>query len=322
MADETEQWEFGWGIYKDCSSLLREHTKMASVVVISPITVFISWFAVLGSMLPLDRFRPPVARAKQAVPMGEYVGTDVLLAYLMILVFIFVASFVTSLYNVIIVSYVKDIIDGKSPSVVRGLTASFRNLPVLVVTSLLMSLVGFVILLGERSNSSVGRLSAYLFGASYAVLTFFALPAAVLGSENALTMYKRSASLVKERFGDVTKVSLGVYVAGYGIAATIAGIPMMATTVLILVEVVSPEVARSGIILLASTPGLVVSGIFFLTGVSSFIFALHFAAILKTVLYVDTVEGRRPEVLEQSAEYVEELNQEDESDFKPTETVQ
>jgi hypothetical protein len=322
MADETEQWEFGWGIYKDCFSLLREHTKMASIVVISPITVFISWFVALLIMIPLDRFRPPVARAKQAVPMGEYVGTDIILAYLMILVFIFVASFVISFYNVIIVSYLKDIIDGEKPSVVGGVTASVRNLPVLVVSSLLMSLVGFIILLGERSNSSVGRLSAYLFGASYAVLTFFALPAAVLDSENFLTMYKRSASLVKERFGDVTKVSLGVYVAGYGIAATIAGIPMMATTVVILVKTVSPEMARRGGILLTSTPSLVVSGIFFLTAISSFIFALHFAAVLKTVLYVETVEGSRPEVLEQSVEYVEELSQEDESDFKPTETVQ
>jgi len=243
MADETEQWEFGWGIYKDCFSLLREHTKMASIVVISPITVFVSWFVALLMMLPIDRFRPPVARAKQAVPMGEYVGTDILLAYLMILVFIFVASFVVSFYNVIIVSYVKDVIDGENPSVVRGLTASVRNLPVLVVSSLLMSLVGFVILLGERSNSSVGRLSAYLFGASYAVLTFFALPAAVLGSENVLTMYKRSASLVKERFGEVTKVSLGVYIAGYVIAAAIGSIPIMFVIVLILVNPVSPEIS-------------------------------------------------------------------------------
>jgi len=65
----------------------------------------------------------------------------------------------------------------------------------------------------------------------------------------------------------------------------------------------------------------VVGWIFFLLGISSFIFALHFAAVLKTVLYVDTVEGHRPEVLKQSVKYVDELNQEDESDFKPTETV-
>lgn len=306
--DVDERYDLGIGIYRDCFGILREHPKIASIVVISPITVFASWFAALIIMLPLDGLRSWVVQAQQAVPMAEYVGTDILLAYLMILVFIFVASFVISFYNVIIVSCVKNIIDGEKPSVVGGLNESVRNLPVLVVSSLLMSLVGFVILLGERSNSSVGRLSAYLFGASYAVATFFALPVAVLGSENALTMYRKSASLVKERFGDVTKVSLGVYIAGYAIAATIAGIPMLATTVLILVEIVSPEVARSGFILLTSTPGIVVGGIFLLLGLSSFIFALHFAAVLKTVLYIETVEGREPEILAEGVKQVDEFN--------------
>jgi|GEM_PF-3647245 len=59
----------------------------------------------------------------------------------------------------------------------------------------------------------------------------------------------------------------------------------------------------------------------FLSGISSFIFALHFAAFLKTVMYVETVDGRRLEILEQSVERVDELNEEDESDFDPMETV-
>jgi len=294
------------------------------VFVITPPVATLASILFALSLTPEIRFAALLI--KETVPIAGYVSTQLLGAYIMYIIVFLLSSFFLSFCNVALIKCTERITNDNEPSIIDGLSASLANLLPVVASSVLTATVGIILLLAERSGSRAAKITAYALGASYAVVTFFALPVAVLESEGVLGMYSRSASLVRERFGDVVKVGLGVY----GVGLLVAGAIMTALILPMLGIAIfgfgfdTPGISFlfEGILFMYNTTGgMIIIGLLMSLAIFSFVVSLSFAAILKTVLYVDTVEGRRPEVLEQSVEYVEELNQEDESEFKPTETV-
>jgi hypothetical protein len=138
---------------------------------------------------------------------GE-VGRNLLAAYIVIGISLFSVLTVVSFFNTILISCTKQIIDDKLPKLWYGVATAIRNLPAILVYSAVTALVGVVLKAAEKRSSLVSRLVVYLLGASYVVLSFFALPSAVLDSKNPIEMYSSSASMVRQRFGDTTQVSL------------------------------------------------------------------------------------------------------------------
>lgn len=317
MKGEPEEKEFNWKIYRDCLKLLREQPKLAIFVILSPILTFISWIPIIYTM-PMYRAPQLIIWIQDTVPLMEFVPPNVLTVYAYLLMIMFVSSLVITFCNVGLLVCTKRVIEGKSPGMISGISAGIKHLPAVLLSSILTALIGFIIALAERSNSGAAKVFAYIFGASYGVATFFALPSVVLGSENALTMYGKSVSLVKDRFGEVTRIALGVYASSYVVASLIASIPIAPTIPIILIKPISPSTTAAGLEIMNSTGYTIFGLIMFSVAISIFIFGLNFAAILKTVIYVDTTEGREPDMLNESVKEIDKQNGVPDREAKPS----
>lgn len=240
------------------------------------------------------------------IPLTEKIERNLLAAYIVIGISFFSVLTVVSFFNTILISCTKRIIDNKPPKLWYGVATAVRNLPAILVYSAVTALVGVVLKAAEKRFSLVSRLVVYLLGASYVVLSFFALPSAVLGSENPIGMYSSSASIVRERFGDTTQVSLGIFVVGYIVANGI--LLLVYSPILLVLLAVLLSRGNESMIFLAeriahiyteTTAGFVFNLTVITLVCSVMIVSTNFAAVAKTVLYVDTVGEERPEIFEE-----------------------
>jgi|GEM_PF-4216480 len=240
------------------------------------------------------------------IPLTEKIERNLLAAYIVIGISFFSVLTVVSFFNTILISCTKRIIDNKTPKLWYCVATAVRNLPAILVYSAVTALVGVVLKAAEKRFSLVSRLVVYLLGASYVVLSFFALPSAVLGSENPIGMYSSSASIVRERFGDTTQVSLGIFVVGYIVANGI--LLLVYSPILLVLLAVLLSRGNESMIFLAeriahiyteTTAGFVFNLTVITLVCSVMIVSTNFAAVAKTVLYVDTVGEERPEIFEE-----------------------
>ena len=324
MQSQTNEQELSWQIWKDCVDVLRENPKMGVFVTIPPVVTLVSILLAL-SLTP--EIRSIAGWAKETLPLIEHLSTQLLGAYIAYVIVFFLSSLSLSFCNVALIKCTKSVIDNEEPSILDGLSASLNNLFPVIASAVLTSTVGFILLLAERKGFGVAKLTAYVLGASYAVVTFFALPVAVLESKGVLEMYPRSAFLVRERFGEVIKVGLGVYGVGLLIAGAIMTALILPVLGITLFGFDTPGISflleKILFFILETAEGLALTGLLMSLAISAIVVSISFAAIVKTVLYVDTVEGRRPRMLKRSVKYVDEMNrQKDESEFNPTEIVQ
>lgn len=308
-------------LFGDCYKLLRQYPVIA---------VFVA-FSVIGTCASIIIMIDQLSWIESTVSDLSFVSDTVatpIAAYLGIAGIFFLATFVVSFCNVAIIRCTKDIIDGEQPSLGRSMKEAVRGMSAILLHSIIMGVIGFLIAVVEREGSLVAKVTVYLFGISYALLSFFAFQAMVLGSKGPVSMYFKSAEVSKERFGDITRVSLGLYGLIYLIANLTLGIILLLLVLgLVLewlgIELLALAVARLFLLLRMPDDTFLVAGVVLLVPILLIPVGSNFAAMLKTAMYVDTVEGRSPEILEQSVEYVNEVNRgEEESEFKPTETVQ
>ncbi|MDY7081812.1 MAG: DUF6159 family protein [Halobacteria archaeon] len=306
-SDDRESWEVGWHIFKQSFGVLRNHPRLAVFPLVSSLGSLVAiYYTFFFLMIPISN---TVWEYGGTLPFVGEIGVKLLTVYIDLAVAILLASFIISFCNVALIRCTRDVIDGDRPSVFGGIKTAISNIVPVFLYATTTAIMGFAVVLAEREGSLITKIVVYLLGASYTVLTFFALPSAVLGSENAVTMYTRSASIVRQRFGDVTRLSLGVL----GVAYMVASIILLLLFIPVFAVVITRAQIFGWIIaFMTQTPeGLVVSYSLISLAIMTFIVGLNFTAMVKTVLYVDTVEESRTDIFDETIGYVDELNSDD-----------
>lgn len=171
------------------------------------------------------------------------------------------------------------VVDGEEPSVAAGFHAALWTVPQVLTYAALVGALGLVVALLERRSTLLRKLSTLVVGGSFAVLTFFVLPAAVLDGHGPVAMFRQSVALVSERFSETAVVALGVVPA----VGTAFSIPVMLLQISIIVDVLLGvelfrSLLRDHIFVLGGVPALLLW-----TGV---IAGTSLAAVAKTVLYL------------------------------------
>jgi hypothetical protein len=236
-----------------------------------------------------------------------------LAAYLGIAGIFFLGTFVVSFCNVATIACTKDIIDGTQPSAARATSEAVYALPAILLHSVILGTIGFLLAVVEREGSPVTKVSVYILGVSYSLLSFFALPAVVLDSEGPVSMYSKSGKVAKERFGDIAKVSIGVYGLIYAVANISLGLMIVPVILIIVFNWLGFEslIIAAGYALYVFTipNGTYLVGAMVLSIPIMLIpLGSNFSSILKTVLYTEAVEGHQPEILGESISRVDEYN--------------
>jgi hypothetical protein len=113
-------------------------------------------------------------------------------------------------FNVALLSAARATMDGAHMSVAGALREAGKRIGKIAVWALLAAGVG--LLLDEIASRlpGGGRIAAWLVGAAWSIATIFVVPVLVLEDRGALSAVRRSASLIKERWGEAITGSLTI----------------------------------------------------------------------------------------------------------------
>jgi hypothetical protein len=157
--------------------------------------------------------------AGQRVPQGKLVLVCAIAAYPLTLVSVFL--------NVAVAAAASAALQGRRLGLLDALGVAAGRIGQIAVWSALATGVG--LLLQEIANRlpAGGRLASWILGAAWALVTLFAIPILALEGCGALGCVKRSAGLMRERWGEgltgTVAVNAGFGIAG-GVFAALAGI--------------------------------------------------------------------------------------------------
>lgn len=206
------------------------------------------------------------------VPVLLYVGVGVLVAGL---------TAGVTFCNLGVVHATHRLIRGDPPSVLRGFAAAARATPHVLAYAALVGSVGALAALARRRSASTRRdrrrTFARVTGQPYSALTYLLGPAVVVDGASPAGMFRRSATVLTERFGEDPVVSMGVL---QGVA-TVGAIPFVASQV----ALVGHALATGGAVP-AWTENLPVLGGIVGTLWVGIVLGSALAAVAKTALYV------------------------------------
>jgi Family of unknown function (DUF6159) len=167
----------------------------------------------------------------------------------------YVSTFIAVFFNVALASCAARALRGEDTTVGEGFNAAARRIGPILGWTLVATTVGLILRALEDRLPALGKIVVWLAGAAWAVATFFVIPVVALEGEGPLRSLKRSATVVKARWGEgatgaasISLVSvlltlLIVLVGGAGGAALLAirlwplGIAVLVATVLAVVVV-------------------------------------------------------------------------------------
>lgn len=132
-----------------------------------------------------------------------------------------VATAATVIFNVALVFAANDRIEGRTPTIASSMAQAWERRGVIFEWALLSAVVGTAIRLLEQRLGLVGRILGFAGGLAWIVATYLVIPVLAFENVGPIDAVKRSSSILKARFGTVTRSGLrfGAIFLGLSIAA-------------------------------------------------------------------------------------------------------
>jgi len=252
----------GFGLLKDSLVVLKNHPRLVLFPIlsgISAIAFFVLWFGSIFGVIELTGSMAPAA-------VIFFIGY-------------FLTTFITVFFTAALVYESRQVFEGDEPNLKRGMAAAWAVKWKLFAWAVITATVGLILNAIENNNSAVGRTLAAIVGFTWAIVTFFVVPTAVLDRDSSLKdMFTRSGSIFKGQWGE-TAIGFGAVRVIEGVIAFI-GIGL-------------------GFLVFALTESIIAAAViaapFVIAGV---LVSQTVQGIVKTALYVYAREGKRPSEFE------------------------
>jgi hypothetical protein len=136
-----------------------------------------------------------------------------------------VASAATVIFNVALVFAANDRIEGRTPTIGSSLAQAWGRRGVIFEWAVLAAIVGTAIRALENRLGILGRVLGFAGGLAWIVATYLVIPVLAFEDVGPIEAVKRSSSILKSRFGTVTRSGLrfGAIFVGLSIAAVLVG---------------------------------------------------------------------------------------------------
>jgi hypothetical protein len=254
---------------------------------IFPIVSFIAGVVVAGVLGTLAFFTDSFGGDSTVSPLG----------IIFIFLFYFVTYFVTIYFQVALVASVKLRLSGGNPTLGYGIGEANKRLGAIASWAVIAAIVGLILRLLEgaaRRNRGIGSIVAQiaigLVGMAWSLATFFVIPVIAYEGVGGFEAIKRSAGVIKRRWGEAVVGQAGIGLIMFGLALLVGGV-----------------FGIIGILLLTGggTVGTVV-GIAFISvavlGVLSIVvLAATLQSVYTTALYEYATKGQAPTIFSQNA---------------------
>ncbi|TKK67508.1 hypothetical protein FC093_14565 [Ilyomonas limi] len=213
----------GWTIAMNSFKVLKANKQL----IVFPI---LSGFSLL--LVTASFFTAALAKSGWEVSsMGHYSKA---VQYGLLFLFYFVNYFVIVFFNVALMHCTRMYFKGEEVNLREGLNYSISRLWAIFSWALFAATVGALLRIMQENVGKIGKIIIGLIGIVWNVATFFVVPIIAYENGNALYAFKRSAQMMKEKWGEKIGASFS-----FGLMQFIAIILVVAVAALAM-EVIHP----------------------------------------------------------------------------------
>ncbi len=133
-----------------------------------------------------------------------------LLGYAVLFVYYLMTFFIANYFLAGVYAIVHARFNGGNLSFGDGIDAANRNIGKIFAWSFISATVGVVLRVISDKSQLIGKIVAGLFGAAWAILTYFSLPSLVIGNRSVQDSFKESAALIRKTWGEAIIVNFGL----------------------------------------------------------------------------------------------------------------
>ena len=132
--------------------------------------------------------------------------------------FYFISAFVVVYFNVALVSCAMLRLEGGDPTFSYGIKMASGRIKFIAEWALLSATVGLVLQMISSRSGIVGKIVVGLIGLAWSVATYFVVPVIAFEQVGPIKAIKRSASVLKNSWGEAMIANLGVGLIFFGLA--------------------------------------------------------------------------------------------------------
>jgi Family of unknown function (DUF6159) len=181
-----------WAVLKSDASLLLFPVLSTIFGIVATAVIWIPTLGMQGVLDVIDNKHP----------MHDLIDTGDPIYYIAGCGSAFVATFIALFFNVALAACAVRSMRGEDTKVSEGLAAAFGRIGPILGWTLVTTTVGLILRWFEEQVPLAGKITAWIAGAAWAIATFFVVPVLALEGSGPLDALKRSAAVVKARWGE------------------------------------------------------------------------------------------------------------------------
>ena len=231
----------GWTIAVNSFKVLKANRQL----ILFPILSGFSLILILGSftigVFGLDGFKSENLLRPHSVD-----------GYLLLLAYYVVNYFVVVFFNMALIHCTKKYFNGEEVKVKDGIAFSMSRIGVIFAWALFAGTIGTILRIIQENVGFLGKIITGLIGVVWGVATFFVVPVIAYENVGPLEACKRSAKLMKEKWGESLGagfslgfirlgglIIIGIVALGIGAVNPIAGIAVAILACIVLFAIMS-----------------------------------------------------------------------------------
>jgi hypothetical protein len=261
--------QHGWELTGQSWEVLKHDRSLVIFPILSTIFALLAMAAIWAS-----------AAAARGVFQGHQVDRHDPVLYAAGIATAYVSTFIAIFFNVALAACAVRSMRGEDTKVSEGLSAAWHRIGPILGWTFVATTVGLILRALEERFELLGKIVAWIAGAAWAIATFFVIPVLALEGTGPIDSLKRSAAVVKARWGESATG-----------AATIGVATFLVTLLIVLVGGVGGAALMAiglwplGVVVLAAT----VVGVIVVSFVSSAL-----SQIFRVAVYQYAVTGAAP----------------------------
>jgi Family of unknown function (DUF6159) len=217
----------GWALTKQSWRILQGDRSLLIFPILSTIFALLAVAAI---------WAPTVIMS--GLMTGETVDQNDPVYYIATAATVYVSTFIAIFFNVALVACAVRSMRGEDTTVGDGLSAALQRIGPILGWTLVSGTIGLILQLVEERAPLAGRIAGWIAGAAWAVASFFVIPVIVLEGSGPFRSLKRSAAVVKARWGEgatgAVAISVVTFLMGFVIVlvGSVAGFALLAVDLL------------------------------------------------------------------------------------------
>jgi hypothetical protein len=183
----------GWAITKSSFAILKKNKQLLIFPVLSGAALLL----IIASIVV-----PFIAAAGWNVDNININFNNEAVPYLFMFLFYLINYFVVVFFNMALVHCTKLYLQGEEVTVMAGIKFSLGRIGVIFSWAMFAATVGTILRAIQEESGWIGRLIAGALGLVWGITTFFVVPVIAYENLGPLKAFKRSALLMKEKWGE------------------------------------------------------------------------------------------------------------------------